>query len=94
MGATKTVATIVEYRLVKDKNNTEFTPVVTTLGFGFDRNLGGVDITRKLQKHLVDQFNKTVKTENNILHNPRAMATLFKEAERLKQVIFFLKLTY
>lgn len=88
MGAKKTIATIVEYRLIKEKDDKEQNPIVSTLGFGFDRNLGGSDITRKLQKHLIEKFNAQTKTKKSILENPRAMATLLKEAERVKQVIF------
>lgn len=88
IGAKKTIATIVEYRLINEKGVKEQNPVATTLGVGFDRSLGGGFITRLLQKHLAEQFSVKTKTEKSIYDNPRAMATLFKEAERVKQVIY------
>ncbi|KAE9414738.1 hypothetical protein Angca_006188, partial [Angiostrongylus cantonensis] len=55
MGASKTVATIVEYVLEKDKSskiaNTS-NPVVRTIGVGYDRSLGGFEITLRMAKHL------------------------------------------
>uniref|UniRef100_A0A915CU20 Hypoxia up-regulated protein 1 n=1 Tax=Ditylenchus dipsaci TaxID=166011 RepID=A0A915CU20_9BILA len=87
IGATKTTATIVEYRLAKEKNSKELNPIMSTLGIGFNRTLGGNQITMKLRDHLVDVFTKNTKTEKSILENPRGMAKMWKEAERVKQVL-------
>jgi hypoxia up-regulated 1 len=80
VGATKTIATLVEYQLEKKD------PQLKVLGIGFDRTTGGRDVTEKLRSHLVDEFKKKHKTKGDILENPRAMAKLWKEAERVKQV--------
>jgi hypoxia up-regulated 1 len=56
------------------------------LGIGYDRTLGGLDITLALRDHLLVEFRKQHKTQKDITENPRAMAKLFKEAERVKQV--------
>jgi hypoxia up-regulated 1 len=87
IGATKTTASIVEYRLVKEKNSKEQNPSLTVLGVGFDRTLGGHDITLILRDHLVEEFKKQHKTKEEINGNPRAMAKMWKEAERVKQVL-------
>ncbi|VDM61049.1 unnamed protein product [Angiostrongylus costaricensis] len=90
MGASKTVATIVEYVLEKDKSskigNTS-NPVVRTIGVGYDRSLGGFEITLRMAKHLEKIFRETTKTTSDITTNARSMAKLLKEAERVKQVL-------
>jgi hypoxia up-regulated 1 len=80
IGASKTVATLVEYQL----ENKE--PQLKVLGVGFDRTVGGRDITNKLREHLINEFKAKHKTKGDIRENPRAMAKLWKEAERVKQV--------
>lgn len=87
MGASKTTATIVEYVLEAEKNSKEKNPVVRTIGVGFDRTLGGLEITQRMTKHLEEVFRKTVKTPTDIATNARSMAKLAKEAERVKQVL-------
>ncbi|VDK42593.1 unnamed protein product [Anisakis simplex] len=87
MGASKTTAAIVSYNLEKDKHSSEKNPRLRTLGFGFDRTLGGLEITLRLRDHLVQEFRKTIKTKKDIATNQRAMAKMLKEAERLKQVL-------
>ncbi|KAF8353738.1 hypothetical protein PRIPAC_95361 [Pristionchus pacificus] len=86
MGAVKTDATIVEYQLVEDKDKMK-NPVVRTLGYGYDRSLGGLEMTLRLQKHLEQTFRKEKKTPTDIATNPRSMAKLHKEAERVKQIL-------
>ncbi|VDM55865.1 unnamed protein product [Angiostrongylus costaricensis] len=85
MGSAKTVATIVEYKLVKAKYGNE--PKMSVLGVGFDRRLGGLEMTMRLRDLLVKKFNENYKSQNDVIRNERAMAKLFKEAERLKQVL-------
>uniref|UniRef100_A0A1I7XTM9 DUF727 domain-containing protein n=1 Tax=Heterorhabditis bacteriophora TaxID=37862 RepID=A0A1I7XTM9_HETBA len=121
MGASKTVATIVEYRLVKEKYSKEprvrilkvyafikmnqniivlsilflklsdFSRQVfyqmSVLGVGFDRTLGGLEITLRLKDFLIRKFRANYKCEKDITENERAMAKMLKEAERLKQVL-------
>ncbi|KAL6733177.1 hypothetical protein Aduo_003847 [Ancylostoma duodenale] len=85
MGAAKTIATLVEYKLAKAKYGKE--PKVTVLGVGFDRTLGGLEMTLRLRDLLVTKFNEHYKTKKAITTSEKAMAKLFKEAERLKQVL-------
>ena len=59
MGAAKTTATLVEYRLVKEKYGNE--PKMTVLGVGFDRSLGGLELTLRLQNLLIEKFRKNYK---------------------------------
>jgi hypoxia up-regulated 1 len=86
VGASKTVATLVEYRL----ENKE--PQLKVLGIGFDRTMGGREFTERLRDHLVEEFRKKHKTKTDITTNPRAMAKLWKEAERVKQVKLLLSI--
>ncbi|VDO20474.1 unnamed protein product [Heligmosomoides polygyrus] len=85
MGAGKTVATLVEYKLVKGKYEKE--PTMTVLGVGFDRYLGGLEMTLRLRELLVEKFRQHYKSKADITTSERGMAKLLKEAERLKQVL-------
>ena len=85
MGAAKTTATIVEFKLVKEKYEKE--PKMTVLGVGYDRTLGGIEMTNRLRDHLVELFEKTYKPKTKVNTNKRAVTKFNKEAERLKQVL-------
>uniref|UniRef100_A0A182PR32 Hypoxia up-regulated protein 1 n=1 Tax=Anopheles epiroticus TaxID=199890 RepID=A0A182PR32_9DIPT len=87
MGAYKTSAAVVSYQLVKDKATRETHPVVQVLGVGYDRTLGGLEMQVRLRDYLGKEFNKMGKTKTDVFSNPRAMAKLFKEAGRLKNVL-------
>lgn len=87
MGAYKTSATVVSYQLVKDKVTKETNPVVQVLGVGFDRTLGGLEIQLRLRDYLASEFNELNKTKTDVTTSPRALAKLFKEAGRLKNVL-------
>ncbi|KAK7462527.1 hypothetical protein BaRGS_00038437, partial [Batillaria attramentaria] len=89
MGATSTVATVVSYQLVKVKEGTrvETNPQLTIKGIGYDRNLGGLEMTLRLRDHLAKVFNSQKKRSIKVEDNPRAMAKLLKEAERVKKVL-------
>uniref|UniRef100_A0A2M3ZZN5 Hypoxia up-regulated protein 1 n=1 Tax=Anopheles triannulatus TaxID=58253 RepID=A0A2M3ZZN5_9DIPT len=87
MGAYKTSAAVVSYQLVKDKATRETHPVVQVLGVGYDRTLGGLEMQIRLRDYLGQEFNKLGKTKTDVFTNPRAMAKLFKEAGRLKNVL-------
>lgn len=89
IGHSKVLATIVEYKLVKDDENPkEDLPRMSTLAVGFNKYLGGNELTLRLQRYLLNAFNRTHKTSGDITKNPRSMAKLYKEAERLKHVCF------
>lgn len=89
MGASKTTATIVSYQITKTKDRgiVETHPQISILGVGYDRTLGGLDIQLRLRDYLATKFNEMKKTPNDVFENPRAMAKLFKEAGRLKNVL-------
>ncbi|GFO47003.1 hypoxia up-regulated protein 1 [Plakobranchus ocellatus] len=89
MGSTSTTATIVGYNVVKTKEGTrmESNPQVTIKGVGFDRTLGGLEISLRLRKFLAKAFNDQKKTTLKVEENQRAMAKLLKEAERVKKVL-------
>lgn len=53
----------------------------------FDRTLGGLEIQIRLRDYLAKAFNEMKKTKNDVFANPRAMAKLFKEAGRVKNVL-------
>ncbi|XP_017791456.1 PREDICTED: hypoxia up-regulated protein 1 isoform X2 [Habropoda laboriosa] len=89
MGASSTTATVVSYQNVKTKEKgfVETNPHVTILGVGYDRTLGGLEVQIRLQHHLAKEFDALNKTSNSVFSNPRAMAKLFKEAGRVKNVL-------
>ncbi|KAH8362186.1 hypothetical protein KR084_008038 [Drosophila pseudotakahashii] len=87
MGAYKTSAAVVSYQLVKDKQTREINPVVQVLGVGYDRTLGGLEIQLRLRDYLAKEFNALKKTKTDVTKNPKALAKLFKEAGRLKNVL-------
>lgn len=89
MGASSTTATLVSYQTVKTKERgyVETHPQVSILGVGYDRTLGGLEIQIRLRDYLAKKFNEMKKTKNDVFKNPRAMAKLFKEAGRLKNVL-------
>nr|XP_023019178.1 hypoxia up-regulated protein 1 [Leptinotarsa decemlineata] len=89
MGASSTTATLISYQTIKtkEKGYVETHPQALVLGVGFDRTLGGLEMQIRLRNFLATKFNEMKKTKNDIFKNPRAMAKLFKEAGRVKNVL-------
>ncbi|XP_004525071.1 hypoxia up-regulated protein 1 isoform X2 [Ceratitis capitata] len=87
MGAYKTSAAVVSYQLMKDKVTKETNPVVQVLGVGYDRTLGGLELQLRLRDYLAAEFNAMKKTKTDVTTNSRALAKLFKEAGRVKNVL-------
>lgn len=89
MGATSTTATVVSYQTIKTKERgfLETHPQLTVIGVGYDRTLGGLDVQLRLRDHLAKKFNELKKTPSDVFKNPKAMAKLFKEAGRVKNVL-------
>ncbi|VDN38202.1 unnamed protein product [Gongylonema pulchrum] len=87
VGASKVTASVLEYVLVPEKQGTEKNPMMTTLGIGYDRTLGGFEITQRLRDMFVNEFRKKKKTKTDVTQNARAMAKLFEEAERIKIIL-------
>ena len=89
MGAQATTATIVGFQIVKTKERgySETHPQAQILGVGYDRTLGGTEITFRVREYLADQFDEMKKTKTNVRSVPRAMGKLLKEAERVKLIL-------
>ncbi|XP_055691998.1 hypoxia up-regulated protein 1 [Lutzomyia longipalpis] len=87
MGAYKTSAAVVSFQLVKDKATRETNPVISVLGVGYDRTLGGLEMQLRLRDYLAKEFNNMKKTPTDVFTSPRALAKLFKEAGRVKNVL-------
>lgn len=89
MGATSTTATVVSMQNIKTKERgyVETHPQISIIGVGIDRTLGGLEMQIRLRDHLGKKFNEMKKTPNDVFKNPRAMAKLFKEAGRVKNVL-------
>ncbi|XP_067422791.1 hypoxia up-regulated protein 1 [Emydura macquarii macquarii] len=85
MGAGSTVCTIVTYQTVKTKDSGT-QPQLQIRAVGFDRTLGGLAMELRLRDYLVKLFNKQ-QPMKDVRQNPRAMAKLLKEANRLKTVL-------
>ncbi|XP_078283022.1 hypoxia up-regulated protein 1 [Rhinoraja longicauda] len=86
MGSSSTTATIVTYMTTKTKDwGTQ--PQLQIRGIGFNRNLGGLEMELRLQDHLAKIFNGQKKTSKDVREHPRAMAKLWKEANRVKTVL-------
>ncbi|KAK0086459.1 hypothetical protein PV325_003173 [Microctonus aethiopoides] len=89
MGASSTTATVVSYQNIKmkDRGVMEVIPQINILGVGYDRTLGGLEVQIRLQRYLAEEFDKLKKTPTSVFKNDRAMAKLFKEAGRVKNVL-------
>ncbi|NXT54626.1 HYOU1 protein, partial [Pluvianellus socialis] len=85
MGAGSTVCTIVTYQTVKTKDSGT-QPQLQIQGIGFDRTLGGLEMELRLRDYLAKLFNEQHPSKD-VRKNPRAMAKLLKEANRLKTVL-------
>lgn len=55
----------------------------------FDRTLGGLEMELRLREHLAGLFNEQRKGQSvkDVRENPRAMAKLLREANRVKTVL-------
>jgi molecular chaperone DnaK (HSP70) len=60
---------------------------VTEFWQRYDRTLGGLEMQLRLRDFLGKKFNEMKKTSTDVFKNPRAMAKLFKEAGRLKNIL-------
>lgn len=87
MGASHSSSALVSYQMLKDKHTKETHPVVQVLGVGWDRTLGGLEVQLRLRDHLAAEFNAMKKTSTDVTKSPKALAKLFKEAGRVKNVL-------
>ncbi|XP_069804031.1 hypoxia up-regulated protein 1 isoform X1 [Dendropsophus ebraccatus] len=86
MGSRSTTCSIVTYQTTKTKES-GIQPQLQIRGVGFDRSLGGFEIDLRLRDHLAKLFNEQKKSKKDVRENPRAMAKLLKEANRLKTIL-------
>lgn len=61
--------------------------MISSLNCSYDRSLGGLEIQIRLRDYLAKAFNDMKKTKNDVFESPKAMAKLFKEAGRVKNVL-------
>uniref|UniRef100_S4NXF8 Hypoxia up-regulated protein 1 n=1 Tax=Pararge aegeria TaxID=116150 RepID=S4NXF8_9NEOP len=87
MGAVSTKAALVEYKTVKikDKGYVETVPQLQVIGVGYDRTLGGLEMTLRLREHLIKAWEAN--GGGDVRASPRAMEKLLLESERLKIVL-------
>ncbi|CAG9788320.1 unnamed protein product [Diatraea saccharalis] len=87
MGAASTKAALVEYKTVKikDKGYVETVPQLQVIGVGFDRTLGGHEMTLRLREHLIKAWEAN--GGGDVRASPRSMEKLLREAERVKVVL-------
>ncbi|XP_047521461.1 hypoxia up-regulated protein 1 isoform X1 [Pieris napi] len=87
MGSASTKAALVEYKTVKtkEKGYVETVPQLQVIGVGFDRTLGGLEMTLRLREHLIKAWEAN--GGGDVRASPRAMEKLFREAERVKIVL-------
>lgn len=85
MGSTGTVATVASFQLVKAKDDYEANPQLTVRGIGFDPTLGGHAFTQRMFKRLAKLFLE--QSKKDVYKNPKAILKLYKEAERVKNVL-------
>jgi hypoxia up-regulated 1 len=96
MGAGSTVATVLRMqgRTVKDtKRYNKTIQEVTVLGTGWDRSLGGDAMNMAIVDDMVSKFTESAKfkkldkSESDVRSHGRAMARLFKDSEKVRQVL-------
>ena len=96
MGAGSTTATVMKFqgKTVKDIGRFNKTiQEVVVLGSGWDRSLGGDQMNSLILKDMVDRFMQLSEVKSANINvdafksHGRAMAKLWKEAERLRQVL-------
>ncbi|KIW05082.1 uncharacterized protein PV09_04230 [Verruconis gallopava] len=96
MGAGSTVATVLrmQERTIKDTRRYNKTvQEVTVLGAGWDKSLGGDALNMVIVNDMVSKFVETSnfkalgKDEVDVRRHGRAMARMFKDAEKVRQVL-------
>ncbi|KAG5439545.1 hypothetical protein PCANB_002120 [Pneumocystis canis] len=88
MGAGSTTATFVSFRTKVSSKNKTIT-AVEVMGVGYNRHLGGDTITWKLVDYVLDQLEKSKGSEikAHIKSHSKAIAKLFYESSRIKQIL-------
>ncbi|GJE92876.1 HSP70-domain-containing protein [Phanerochaete sordida] len=84
-GASSIRATVAGFSAVPGATKRDTATSIAVKGFGFDRNIGGVELDRRLREILINDFNK--KHKKDIREDKRGMAKLWKEAGRVKAIL-------
>eukprot|EP01147_Barroeca_monosierra_P010946 gene10946-3018_t len=89
MGSTSTIASIIGFHTVKDKETKKQTPALEVKSVGFDQTLGGFELDLRLQKYLLEEFKRIhgSKLSKDVTSNARAMSKLLAEAQKVKTVL-------
>lgn len=85
-GASSIRATVVSLKSVSDGSKTKSPGTqITVAGIGYDRQVGGTELDRRLREILINDFKKRYKKD--IRTDRRGMAKLWKEAGRVKAIL-------
>ncbi len=83
-GASAIRATVVGFSNLNDKKEGAGTQV-SVAGVGWDRNVGGLELDRRLREILIKAFEE--KHNKDVRKDKRGMAKLWKEANRIKGIL-------
>lgn len=89
MGAGSTVAALVSFKSVKLKGDKQNGTEIKVQAIGYDDQLGGNEVDKRLQQYLAQQFQQKIgdKRKIDIFKSQRAMAKLLREANRVKHIL-------
>jgi hypoxia up-regulated 1 len=83
-GASSIVATVVGFTPIDSKKDAAGTHIAVA-GVGYDRNVGGIELDKRMRSILVEMFNN--KAGRDIREDKKGMAKLWKEARRVKEIL-------
>ncbi|CAJ0640731.1 6430_t:CDS:10 [Entrophospora sp. SA101] len=92
MGAGSTKASVIKFNIVNNKDVGRFNKALVNLevlSIGYNKTLGGQEFDFRLQKHFATKFDDlhSGRLKESIFKSDRAMTKLFKEANRVKQIL-------
>ena len=82
-GASSIRATVVQFS--SDGSGKSAATQINVMGVGYERNVGGTELDRRLREILVEEFN--AKHKKDIRSDKKGMAKLWKEAGRVKTIL-------
>jgi hypoxia up-regulated 1 len=88
MGGMDTEVSVVRYSAVSDARN-KTSEYIEILGEGYDKTLGGIEFDHVLFNILADRFNALPARQGkpDVRENARAVKRLFKEANKIKDIL-------
>jgi hypoxia up-regulated 1 len=84
-GASSIRATVVAFASATDSKGKSAGTTISVMGVGYDRQIGGTELDRRMREILVYDFN--TKHKKDIRKDKRGMAKLWKEAQRVKGIL-------